>query len=712
MKSMNNTKSEKKSFFISYILFRLKSEKTAVIFSAILAVLGAPLAAVTFAASMWGFAPNGQYHSSIPEILLLLSVGAVIMTFFTAAVLPAVLTRYYRNKSAADMYYSMPLSNNARFFGDFSVGLILTVVPFAVLGGAAVMLVNQNAAVLAAKYHDCEYVLRGAAQCQQYSAPVFVSILLCLLAAYALGCMISACCGRLAHSLIFTFVTMAVLPAAVIIIMLFALMPCGGIYTAPEIAKAAGTVPPLGIILYPIINIFFNGYLSYYAVYDTFSVNSILAVTNPLSVVINLLFIAAFIAAAYFLSKHRRAEYAEKPFAYNIIYHVLTLFLVFCLIGAGLLLSAGGGALVVMLSVTAAVVIALAVYITFERLHYKSFKKIGFSLLRFFCAAGVTVAAYALLGASHGLGAERYVPDPEQVEYVCVDGDMFDIPTEGRSIYGRAGFLKLTGEEDIRRVCELHEKTLDGGCGTNSTVVLRYRLKSGKTVERFYEPEHEVTAEWYGFVTGTPEYAEAVFTPFENREGYKVEDMTCRFFLEGDDFIDSEIETGRINDFIAIFKSDWIKHGADPGRRVGGVSGYIGAYDRTNGENAISHGFSMYIGENMTDTISFLQNPDYSKKATSYKPQDGVVLDIQYSKDGGWESFMVIEITRAQLENKDVRELMSLARLGEYRTLGGVSDKVGVSATMSECARSYFFAKEDEERVAEIVNRIWEQPAD
>ncbi len=711
MNSMNNTKSAKKSFFISYILFRLKSEKTAVIFSAILAVLGAPLAAVVFTSSLWSIVPDGNNNSSILEILLMLSVGAVIMTFVMAAVLPAVLTRYFRNKCAADMYYSMPLSNNARFFGDFSVGLILTVIPFAVLGGAAVLFVNQNAAVIAAKFHEYEYVLWGVEQFNRYSVPVYVSILLCLLSAYALGCMISACCGRLAHSLIFTFVAMAVLPAAVIIIMLFALMPCEGIYLTPEIAKAAGAVPPLGIILYPVINILFRGYLSYYAVNDASSANNILAVANPASVIINLLFIAAFVAAAYLLSKHRRAECAEKPFAYNIIYHVLTLFMVFCIIGAGLLLSAGGGVLVVMLAVTAAASAALAVYITFERLHYRSFKKIGFSLLRFFCAAGATVAAYALLGASQGLGAQGYVPDPADVEYVCVDGDMFDIPTESTSIYGRAGFLKLEDEEDIRRVCELHQKTLDSNCGTYSTVVLRYKLKSGATVERFYEPEHEVTAEWYGFVTSTPEYAEAVFAPFENPEGYKVEEIGCKFFLEGNDFIDSEIETGRIYDFTAILKADCIKYGADPGRRVGCVSGYISAYDRASGENYIHHGFSIYIGENMTDTISFLQNPDYSKKVASYKPEDGVVLDIQYSSDGGWESFMVIEVTRAQLESENVRELMSLARLGEYCTLGGVSDKVGVTAVTSECARTYFFAKEDEERVVELVSRIFEQPA-
>lgn len=728
MSFMNNNisvkQSGKKSLFPSYVLFRLKTEKTAVIFSVILTVLGAPLMAIILNNALWRTQPEGGYNSAaaaVEEILLILSVGALIMMFIMAAILPAVMTRYYRNKSAADMYYSMPLTHRALFFGDFASGLIVTVIPFAVCGGLSAVFLQLSASILHSKYQGFYEAVNASEQVQKYSPLVFLSALLGLLAAYALGYMISACCGRLAHSIIFTFIAMAVLPAAAIITVLFAYRDCEGLYIAPFIAGAMGVMPPLGLLIYPFAGVIYYNYGAVYSyryltAFDTgtdSAADKIFAVTNPLTAVLCLLFIGAFIAAAYFLSKKRKAECAEKPFAYNIIYHVLTMFLIFCAIGAGLLVSAGESVFAVLTAVTTAIIIVFAVYMVFERVHYKSFKKIGFSLLRFFCAAGVTVAAFALLGATRGFGAADYVPDPAEVEYVRVGGEIYNISQSGDNT--TEPFEKLDSEEDIKRVCELHSRTLKTECGTWPTVVLDYKLKNGGTVQRFYGIGAQLQAEWYDFLTGTAAYEELLFGPFEDKDKFGEGGSytsSFEFFYEGDDFINRKIYAEKIPEFISLVKSDYARHREDRGRNVGFVSCYIEGYRSEGRESYFSYDFKLYIGENMTDTISYLRDEKNSAKINSLITEDSHSLTVSVREEENQSDGAYLLITGKELENEDVKELISLMKIGDCRTVTGTSEKIEAyldqytSGGFSAVQRSYCFAKEDEERAIELVNKM------
>lgn len=422
------------------------------------------------------------------------------------------------NKSVVDMKLSLPMTAKQRFFSNYFSGLFTYIAPFLGAQVISLLFLGYGLIFMEGKTFYHEYIgAEGKLEkvpfvCDYFSyiAPILFKLILCgvlaMLMLYTVTVLITVCCGSKFESIVHTILINVLIPLTVICVAfsifdkLYGINPEIPAYKIISYTSVAGAVFvaadwSLGQELFYRTDEWIN-----YGVWA----------------VVYLLIIAAIGALAFFLYRKRRAEQVSKPFVFKLAYYVIITCAMFCLIALLITNSTMG--------LIPAVIITSIVYMIFEVVTNRGFKRFYMSILKY---AATFLAAFGVIwvgSRTDGFGAVSRIPSAASVKSVEVSGftvsgsyKIFDYMNWYATIYDaennsdvyfddRYAPIVFTDKENIGIILDAHKAIIDfydkyktddfigdrsgelfAHASSFGGITVRYNLKSGGSLERSYD---------------------------------------------------------------------------------------------------------------------------------------------------------------------------------------------------------------------------------
>lgn len=619
--------SSSKSFFWTYLKYRLGALKLNFVMCCILNVLALPLFAIS---------ANEGFGGAISELALTGRVFSTmcIIALSLIAIFNAVLSfDYYNKKDMTDTIGVLPLTSRGRFFADLLAGYSVNIVPLVPCGiFCAVIFGNMQG-----KFIDIAEIEGGVSDFRMASLGIIFAVTLFLIVtfAYLFSVLITCCCGKAFHSVVFSVLGIAVLP-----LFFGGIAECfvnGMIAYDPKeyFFKAAAFFPPIGLIgdLFDAMDFPFTRWM---IVSPLSRAEEMYAVAKPVYIAVYVLLAAGLIAGACIIGKRRLAENTGSAFA------VKPMFFVIC---AGIT----AAVTITMLAKTyhtseryminSVLVGAVTCFVTIL-LNPMNKKKLLRSIVLGAGMIVIMVAVWILLDKTGSFGA-RYLPEnAENIEYIRIDNT-----------------YRITDKADIEEYISLLNDKLrdipndvyykeDGFC-------VEIKKTDGKTVERRYE--YSVNKALYGasYYNNDNTVFEELIKQLDGYVGYFFDGLgdvsngwVCRLITKTSDV---EIPANKTKEFIAILREEASEKYRPNARIFAEVVIYADNASRT-----------FEIKEDYERTIQFLEGMEENVE----KDPESTYLSIAYNiRDEQWERFSVT-IPYKDRDNEKVKELVSL--LGEH----------------------------------------------
>ncbi len=496
--------------FGAYYKHKLQSMRTLIILNSIFALLSYPLMAgilIPYAnvgiqlekMRDAGLQSTIAYEStlSLSYSLESLTVASVFIGFMMLAamfimsyVICSKAFRWLYSKSIVDMDYSLPVSDDTRFFGDLLASFTGSFVPhiLAILIGSGL-------------YWCLPFKGLGAAEGEPAIMfgtliQLVVTGLVACVMLMGISLLVMTLCGRAIEARIMPFVINAAIPAihAICIVMMVRNMK-GFDYSSNYEYSGIAASSPLGLL-----------FMTIFRVVDSSAIESFRAVLFRADTFIPLLIVTIGVfAAAYLLVRFRRAERVGSPYVYPFVRTALSSIVTFAITLVFMLgildevrysgLSQMSGVIVAML------VITFIVHLIMELVSGKGFKKFHISLLKYGCTMVISVVLCLVLFLSNGMGYARLVPETDDVHSVTID------LRDGSNFTDGNWYTTVEEEESITAVTDFHEQLLGQKLSESNDyrINISYRLKSGNTIARDYYLTMEQYLEAVGSVV-SPEF--------------------------------------------------------------------------------------------------------------------------------------------------------------------------------------------------------------
>lgn len=510
----NNPKSEKR---VSPALHNwrqnIAGDKKLFIILSILHLIAAP--AVILAIIIFIYSGKGMYS----DVDMYMAIGAITTALAGfLGIFPAVDSfSCLHKRSVVDMKLSLPMTAKQRFFSNYLSGLFTYIAPF--LGAQIVSLLLMGYGFIFMEgrtFYETYYnkdgeLVKSPYVCDIFSeaAPILFKLILCgilaMLMLYTVTVLITVCCGSKFESIAYTILINGLIPLTVVCVAfsifdnLYGIDPTTPMYKIISYTSVAGAifVAAEWIAGEEIIAYGRDEWLNY-----------------GVWALVYLLIIAAIGALAFFLYRKRRAEQVSKPFVFKLVYYITVTCAMFCLVSL-MIVDSGAG-------VVPAVIITAIVYMIFEVVANRGFKRFWLSILKY---AVTFLAAFGLIVAgssTDGFGAVSRIPSLSSVASVEVSGyalngsyRFFDylnwygnvISMEGGDVYfdDRYAPMVFTDKENIGIILDAHKAMIDfynryktddfiGGkhrylynnASIQADLVIRYNLKGGGSLTRRY----------------------------------------------------------------------------------------------------------------------------------------------------------------------------------------------------------------------------------
>lgn len=508
------------SKFGTYFRYKLHNMRSMIILNCIFALLTYPLAVgMMIPTANLGNELNKRQDQGTIEYEqmrnLVNSMTSVWITciFIACAMLVALFLmnfvmclknyRWLYNKNVVDMDYSLPVSDDTRFFGDLLATLSVSLIPHLAAIIIGIVLSNflplnnlsKNDLIIfdAIRTVFVQLAFTGFAACI-----MFVGVTL----------LVMSLCGRKKEARIYPFVVNAAIPIIHALCVYIVTSHAYGC-SADELADftSIAFTSPLGLLFTSIGSFADDGIFFSMRNLADGTVTTEVVYTPPLfrpEVLIPLIIITLLcFTAAYFLIKHRRAERVGSSFVFravNLILPAIVIFTITAPFAANILNGADpyypvynyhthniGGNIVAMC------VITFIVSVIIELVSGKGFKKFHITLAKYVVTLAASFGICTVLYYSNGMGAAYYVPAVDSVSSVRyyinnnIDRD--------RSISGT-----VTQPQYIADVIEAHADIPKNGPECDEmdyALSLTYFLKDGSKIERFYA----ITEERYNEMT-------------------------------------------------------------------------------------------------------------------------------------------------------------------------------------------------------------------
>lgn len=473
-----------KSYFRNGILGNLKI----LIIITALNLLSFPVALATLTFDMYQYQKAQHaaseyyyYYSGNSEWFMVLAV-----LFTGAAVLSGIIIAlnnfsYLYKKQNVDMYLSLPLKNSQRFLCDYFSGLVCYILPFLLSGILTLTISFASMALVTdmAKPIEGDIYLPGLIiRCYLGGAVIMIML-------YTLTVLVSTICGSLFETVFYTVVINGLIPGVIAIVVLVLFGNAFGLvywdYIIPPLSKTS----PLGALI---------GFVMYAEDFDDAYVLSVSFIAGYCLIL--LVVSALYAAVAYLLYRRRKAEDVSKPFVYNIFYYAIM---------ACIMLSLSAFIVVEDDFAVPLIIFMAVVYLVFEVINKRGFKKFKYSLLRCVITIVACIGISMVCSATNGFGISYRVPDANSVKSVSITymGPEDIVFTYTDTSINKSNSITLSDRETIENVITAHKNTIDkyDNYGDYNDrwynyywydqetrhVVLTYHLKNGTSFTRQYD---------------------------------------------------------------------------------------------------------------------------------------------------------------------------------------------------------------------------------
>lgn len=440
------------------------------------------------------------------------SFFAVMAVIFTAmGVLAGIVISlnnfsYLNRKQNVDMYYAFPLNTRQRFIADYFSGLVCYIVPFlaGMAATAAVCAVSEQIVPQWKNAYEFMSLVGFVARC-------CVLCVVAMIMFYTLSVLVEAICGSFFETIFYTVVINGLIPGIIAIISVVIYGNAYGIDVFDVMLPPLAKTSPIGAAIA-------------YGVYtealemEAFHWGFVLKFCGWL-----ILFTAIYFAAAYFLYSKRKAEDVSKPFVFRFFYFVIISCITLCI--ASLATANEEFYLPVAIS-------AVVVYLIFEVVTNRGFKKFKLSLIRCFATVAACLGLVVISNVTDGFGLAYSVPDPSEIKSVSVNfttnGEIFEYDSY---LSDSENMITLKDKKSIEAVINAQESALDkykrfgydGVYFSNGQYIcIQYQTVTGNVIKRNY---------WFGpdemrylyELQDDPDYASQVVKayrkalPYENR---------------------------------------------------------------------------------------------------------------------------------------------------------------------------------------------------
>ena len=495
---------KKESFMKHYFFMGLKRMRKFMIILSILQVIGLPLVEILATCGMKASEPK-EY--SVSNVFLTLALFALVLTiiFLICSVLAGITFaiqsfHYLHKKTVTDMYYSLPVSTNERFFADFFAGLISYIVP-QVVG----FLVTLPTTLICAKIAPNINVLF-----QEFGMPSainavikgYILLFALMLLFYVVSCLICVLCGQFFETLVYTVVINGLLPGVIAILFFILFSNAHGVAYGNLTLNFVRMTSPVGVLIYYLSGLgqaateaaFCNAYLAF----------------KPLmtQIAYMLVFVAIYFALTFFLYKKRKSEDVGKPFVFRFTFYFVTFCIILCISAIGVVDAVG----VYIGAAFASLVIYMIIDIITRRANYnvRGFLK---SLLAGGLLVALSTCFVVICNRAEGFGAVTRIPDAEDVKSVSIEFHCY-LYSDNNAVYdvinSMLGYTEFTFTDSkmVEKISNLHEDILDNylankerydddifyiadheisSTSSSGCISITYRLKNDLLISREYE---------------------------------------------------------------------------------------------------------------------------------------------------------------------------------------------------------------------------------
>ncbi len=652
----------KKSFFKEYYLYKLRNLRGFFIASCVLNLLNLPLFVIsiiltsTNVINMSGSSDLSNiynYYGAFTFLYMMLSVLPGLL--FLGFIIPPVSKKHNFRRECADTIGTLPLTHTQRYFGDVLAELTVYVLPLVVCSVFSIILSLVSEINL--------FDNSSAYNLLEMSA----AYLFACVGIIAFSEMISQLCGKCSAAVIYSFCLGILFPFAIFKFGSIIEKAATGLENLTAAAAMCSAIPPFGTVIAKYFFIF------------TGEVDLLDFSQDAFSVIVFIVFTILFFAVGYFAGKSRKSEFiGQKAFMHKATGYVISSFFAAAFVCLAFPNKedksfADNGSPVPY--IIAAAIGAIVVFFIFEFIHKGRSIKIRSSLI---CCVAVTAVSMGLCltaQATHGFGAEDYVPDARSVSEIEVRTNMF-VTSANYTYTDKTAVSVLTGEH--RKLLE-NKNALTNDYGYNLEIT--YKLKSGAKIVRSYHSKYESVFEDYSStMLSIPTDNSNLLTVLTD-DTVKISHVEFELNHNSkdiEDYSDYEIHTvkpDRTDELRSLLYSDIMSN-------IGLYKAESFAQITITAELANGTNTTQYydITTDYTNTTAFLRNPDNVTSA----PQSACTVDDYFEVTVSYGDSYITAVFQPKYETdrRIPEELLSLfttkneaeelSELFEIRSTGGM----------------------------------------
>lgn len=624
-------------FFLKYLRYKLGKDKLLFFLSVIMGLLSF----VHSAAALLIITADGKYTETeydywVATSGIALLAGAVILGVVVAAAIMSFNFCLHRHET--DMLGSLPVSHRARFWGDLLSGYVLSVVPFSLLSALCIPF------VAAAESH------MNSTLYTEYFAYVVLTTFFSLTLLYAFAVLAASICGRMASTIACVFIlitaSMNVVPGAARFFMAsIAGMPAREIYyRIQELTPTLDVLSERLLILLLNVPLFSSGHyplnpetgLMYTVDEHLRGIIDNTAASDFVNIIVWTAEIAVIIAAAFFLTKFRKAERTGGAFGYKYGYYAV----LFVAVAVIFLFNSG----YLIESYITTVILSGVVFLVFEIAMRHGWKKFWIGAAALVGSLALTMGAAWIVRDTGAFGLRNKLPDADDIVTAYFDD------------------CEFTDREDIEHLRLNHLKFLKNygnavetaeGYGYYSHEI-KYKLKNGETFTRCYEAmfdgesittisREKCEEALESLPLGLKDYEKQLLLNFDASKY-----VDCHILLK-DAFGGVILKSGKMREFAEILIGEYTSND-----KKGKIIGSVEFYD--SDDRYYIRPLRLDIYDSYTKTAEFLRN----ENNIIIPENDGETLCYSISHMFGQEPHYELNILKKDLENEKVKELISL----------------------------------------------------
>lgn len=460
--------------FLKNFILSIKNSRKILVFISVLQLLGLPLLGTIFLVAAANEGEIGVSGAAFMLISVFCLAAAVLCGIFVAV----SNFSYLYKKSQVDMIYSLPIKKKHKFLSDYISGLAVYIVPY-IIGCIIFNLIILGGMICIPTMNELfgeEKSIMPIIWQGEFAGLLVMTML------YTLSVLVLCCCGTLFESIMNIFMINGLIPGGIGVVAAMFFANLYGVPVFETVTPMLGYTSPIGALIYMFYVLETQEENIYNS--DIFCING---ATYGKWVAVFLLFTVLYFALTMFLYHKRKAEDVSKPYAFKVLYYILI-----TVITMAISLFARYD----FSTVFPVIIFSLIIYMIFEVITNRGFKKIYKSFIRY----GVTMTGILILcvtaTGTHGFGVQDKTYSPSRVSSVEVNYSGIDnVMQYNSSYYGgyyddcvKGKYIEYKEKEVIERVIDVQKQAIET---YNSKVYDEYTYDNGIFDDTYYTSDYD-----------------------------------------------------------------------------------------------------------------------------------------------------------------------------------------------------------------------------